>query len=316
MVSIFNAIRLIKLIKSVKHNKILIHQDHSFDLKKIIEKEVKDNILTTTSDLRFTQGKNKTFRTIPDLVIYIVDSYEPQESVKETINKYTSDSNIIIIGDKKSIRNIIKLFTVGNKFYSGNFLICFIPKQEPIEVNIEMQMFQTTINKIDLTFKTQKGLFSYKGIDSGTDFLLKSIDIKSNDTVLDFGCGCGVIGIYFAKKYPESEILMTDSNLRSIKFSKINAQLNNTKNISIKPAYLLTGIKGKFDKIISNPPTHTKLEEIEELIKKFKTVLNKNGEVYLVINKIVNYERFAEKYFGKVSIVAQNNQYKIIKLEN
>jgi 16S rRNA (guanine1207-N2)-methyltransferase len=316
MVLTFSTRRLIELIKKTEHNRILIHQDHSLNLKKIIEKEIDANILITTSDLRFTKGINQKTKMIPDLILYIVDPYESQELIKETINWYITRTNIIILGDRKSTKSIIRLLDTKNKFYTKNFLICFIPKQQKIRVNIETKTFRKTINEINLIFRTQEGLFSYRCIDHGTQFLLENIKgIKKKDKILDFGCGYGVIGIYLAKKYPGSQILMIDSNLRAINFAEINANLNDVKNVSIKSGYLLEGINGKFDKIVSNPPTHTRLEEVKELIRDFKRILKDNGEVYLVINRIVNYERFAEKIFSKVSIVAKNNQYKILKFQ-
>lgn len=264
----------------------------------------------TTSDLRFTKGVDEKCAD-PDLVVYMINAYEPTEIVKETINKYIENSDMVLIGEKKSTKAITKLLEVDKKFYEENNLICHVPKQARLENEIDEREIETELNGTKLRFKTQEGLFAYKGIDPGTRFLLESVKIEGGK-ILDFGCGYGVIGIYCVKK--GCEAVMVDSNLRAVEYAKKNAKLNKV-DVEIKPSYLLTEVKGKFDKILSNPPTHTKLEEIEELIKGFKRVLKKGGEAYLVVNKIVDYERIAEKVFDEAKIIAEKGKYKIIKID-
>jgi 16S rRNA G1207 methylase RsmC len=108
---------------------------------------------------------------------------------------------------------------------------------------------------------------------------------------------------------------MTDSKQKAIEFTKKNAKTNNIQNVEAKCAYLLRCVSGKYDKIISNPPTHMKLNELDELMKKTKELLKDKGEIYLVINNIVDYERVAKKYFNEIKITNQNEQYKIIKIK-
>lgn len=284
-----------------RYSRILVHRNsrEELDLGKV-----------TTSDLRFTKGVNEKCEN-PDLVIYMINAYEPLAIVKDTINKYIENSDMVLIGEKKSTKAITKLLEIDKRFYEGNNLICHVPKQARLENEIEEREIEAKIKDIELKFKTQEGLFSYRGIDPGTKFLLENVKIEG-EKILDFGCGYGVIGIYCAKK--GCETVMVDSNLRAIEYAKKNAKLNKV-DVEIKPSYLLTEVKGKYDKILSNPPTHTKLEEIEELIKDFKRVLKKGGEAYLVVNKIVDYERIAEKVFDEAKIIAEKGKYKIIKID-
>ncbi len=314
MNSDFNKDRLIKLINQTSSKQILIHQDHKLDLN-FISKETNANISIKTSDLRYTKGLNTDCENT-DLVIYIADSYEPQEIVKRTINKYVTDNDLIFISEKKSAKSILKLFECEKKFHTGNYLVGYLKKQQPINIDVESNTITTNIKDITTTFQTEKGLFSYKNIDAGTQFLLNNITINEQDEVLDFACGYGAVGITLAKKYPQSKLMLTDSKLNAIEFTKNNAKLNNLKNVEIKNTYLLRGVSGKYDKIISNPPTHMKLYELDELMMQFKELLKDDGEIFLVINNIVDYERIAKKYFNKITIKDQNEQYKIIQLEN
>lgn len=314
MASNFDNKRLLRLINERDYKNILIHKDFKIDIEKVISDINGVNIDIITSDLRYTRGKYEKYSK-PDLVIYFTNSYDPQVIIKKTINEYIKESDVIIIGEKNSTKRVIKNFKVNKKFYGGDLLVSLIPKQKTELIDLEKKVLKLKIDDIKLDFKTQPGLFSYKNIDPGTKFLLENISINSNDKVLDFGCGYGVIGLFLAKKYPKSKISMVDSDLRSLNFSKVNKELNKIKNVSIHPSFLLDNVDEKFDKIISNPPTHTKLRLVEKLFKQFKKYLRRKGEIYLVINNIVDYERIAKKYFRNVSNIKNNNQYKILKLE-
>lgn len=61
------------------------------------------------------------------------------------------------------------------------------------------KQIKVRINDLDLSFFTDNGVFSKKGLDFGTRVLLNSLpDLKGN--ILDMGCGYGPIGIYILVK--------------------------------------------------------------------------------------------------------------------
>lgn len=305
-----------KIIQNLNHDKILIHQNTHTKLKKELEKDTNAEINLTTSDLKYTKGEKQSFEKIPDLVIFIFGAYEPIETTKSIINQYITNSNMILIGKKKSgIKRIVKNLKSRKKFYSGNFQVTMIPKQEKTNTNIEKTEFSFKIGRTKLQINAREGLFSYKKLDPGTKFFLKNVNIENDDEVLDFGCGYGSIGLWFAKKYPQSKITMVDSDLRAIKSAKKNKKTNNLENINIKESYLLDNISGSFDKILSNPPTHTNLYEIRELLKGFSSCLKKGGEVNLVTNKELHYEDIGENIYGEVSEITRNENYKILKFK-
>src|SRR6056297_3593236 len=90
MNSDFNKDRLNKLINQISPNKLLIHKDHLKELNYFIE-NLDVTSCTKTSDLRYTKGENRECEKY-DLIIYIVDSYEPQELIIKTINEYVKNN--------------------------------------------------------------------------------------------------------------------------------------------------------------------------------------------------------------------------------
>ena len=52
-------------------------------------------------------------------------------------------------------------------------------------------------------FDVAHTLFSSHQIDEGTDLFLRTIDVPAPRSIIDMGCGCGVIGIVLARMFPD-----------------------------------------------------------------------------------------------------------------
>ncbi len=146
----------------------------------------------------------------------------------------------------------------------------------------KVKKINVIINNLPFSFYTDNGVFSKKGLDFGTRTLLENLlEIKGN--VLDIGCGYGPIGIYIAKKYKVS-VDMIDINKRSLELASKNADLNNVI-VNIFESNLYSNINKKYDYIITNPPIRVGKKILYQLLFEAKKNLNKNGELWLVVNK-------------------------------
>ena len=146
----------------------------------------------------------------------------------------------------------------------------------------EVKKINVIINNLPFSFYTDNGVFSKKGLDFGTRTLLESLkNIKGN--VLDIGCGYGPIGIYVAKIF-KTNVDMVDINKRSLDLSLKNAKLNEVK-VNIFESDLYSNINKQYDFIITNPPIRVGKKILYQLLFEAKKHLNKNGELWLVINK-------------------------------
>ena len=177
------------------------------------------------------------------------------------------------------------------------------------------QLIKVSVNNTDLTFLTDSGVFSKKGLDFGTRSLLESIpDVKGN--ILDLGCGYGAIGIYIAKT-TNSKVDMIDINERSVKLAKRNSILNNV-DVNIMSNDGFDNIDERYDFIISNPPIRIGKEKLYQLLNDALKHLKKDGELWIVINKnqgvksLIN--DFEKEY--TVEVVKKNKGFYIIKLKN
>ena len=179
----------------------------------------------------------------------------------------------------------------------------------------EVKKINVKINNLPFSFYTDNGVFSKKGLDFGTRTLLESLtNIKGN--VLDIGCGYGPIGIYVAKTFKTS-VDMADINKRSLDLSLKNAKLNNV-TVNIFESNLYENINKKYDFIITNPPIRVGKKILYQLLFEAKKYLNKDGELWLVINKDQGAKSVLKDLSleYKTSIVTKNKGFYIIRAIN
>ena len=179
----------------------------------------------------------------------------------------------------------------------------------------EIKKINVIIDKIPFSFWTDNGVFSKKGLDFGTRTLLENLaDIKGR--VLDIGCGYGPIGIYISKKY-KAEVDMTDINYRSLNLVMANAKLNNVK-INVFYSDLYDNICEKYDFIVTNPPIRVGKKTLYKMLFEAKKHLNKDGELWLVINKDQGAKSVLKDLNKeyKATVVCKNKGFFIIRAIN
>lgn len=166
-----------------------------------------------------------------------------------------------------------------------------------------------------LVISALPGVFSAKELDEGTNLLLDSLPELSGD-ILDIGCGAGVIGATVCQRMPDTIVTMTDINALALFSAKETLKQNNL-TATVVASDMFSDIQGKFDFIISNPPFHaglnTNYEATERFLRQAASYLKKEGQLILVANKFLRYEPILAEVFRSVSIIRENNRFKIIK---
>ena len=136
--------------------------------------------------------------------------------------------------------------------------------------------------------------------------LIKALEIKGNENVLDMGTGCGIIALHLAKK--GCRVVAVDINEKAIENAKKNAKANGLK-IDFRKSNLFEAINEKFDIIVFNPPyLPTKgedlawdggkdgIEVVRKFLKKAKKYLEKNGSIYIILSSLSNIKALKEEF--------------------
>lgn len=134
-------------------------------------------------------------------------------------------------------------------------------------------------------FKSNSGVFSKDEIDQGSQWLLHYLTgLNLHGSLLDVGCGYGVLGITLKTLYPELSVTMIDVNERALASAKENCQINKAAClVLLSDGY--QNIEGCYDYIITNPPIRAGKRVVYSILGEAFHHLNKGGSLVAVIRK-------------------------------
>lgn len=172
-----------------------------------------------------------------------------------------------------------------------------------------------TEGDIDLVFETLPGVFSADGLDTGTALLLEHLTVPEGATVLDVGCGVGVIGVVAGRRGAGS-VTMTDVSLLAVAAARRNASLTDVP-VEVVAGDVYGAVEDRqFDLIVSNPPFHqgkaVDYDMPQRLIAEARDHLNPDGRLVIVANAFLPYDRLMREHLGEVDVVATSPQYRVL----
>ena len=136
-------------------------------------------------------------------------------------------------------------------------------------------------------WRLSHGLFSSNGIDEGTGLLLKTlaseIPLDSCASLLDIGCGIGIIGGALKKRFPQIAVTLQDRDALALHFTHQNFKLNKMEYERLVGDTALEDVCGGFDLIVSNIPAKAGEPVIRNTIKRLPSYLNQNGVAAVVV---------------------------------
>lgn len=161
------------------------------------------------------------------------------------------------------------------------------------------------------------GIFSFDRLDDGTQLLLTHLEVPAGSSVLDLGCGYGVIGLC-AAKLGATRVDLVDDNLLAVAASRQNALNLDKKNVSAIASDVCSELHGlSYDLVLSNPPFHSgrkvDFDIAHAFIQQSAQVLRPGGRLLMVANRFIPYDEQMQAVFKKVNCVASDNRYRILQ---
>jgi 16S rRNA (guanine1207-N2)-methyltransferase len=169
------------------------------------------------------------------------------------------------------------------------------------------------------TFLSAGGLFSKDRIAKSTELLVGNIKPKAGDSILDYGCGYGAVGISLADSAARVQVRMVDSDIRAVRLAQKNVSANGVENARVVLDHTLDRFgNGSFDVVALNPPVDEGTETIFEMIDRAQPKL-RHGASFFVVAKV---KRGAKSYMRKLSetigpskVVARSGGYWVMRAE-
>ena len=158
------------------------------------------------------------------------------------------------------------------------------PGSEPVDPYFKKRIPYTCRGE-SFAFDVAHTLFSSFEVDDGTDLLLRTIDVQSPTTILDIGCGAGVIGVVLGRLFPEAAVTMVDVNLLAVRYARHNASLNGVERATVLGSVGLEAApQGPFDVTVSNIPAKIGDDAIErEFVLAPLERLRPGGDYWFVV---------------------------------
>jgi 16S rRNA (guanine1207-N2)-methyltransferase len=175
-----------------------------------------------------------------------------------------------------------------------------------------------SFNGVDFSLDSDNGVFSKNELDKGSELLIETLlPIDLGKSLLDLGCGIGVIGLTLAYFHPGLNVYLSDVNTRALSLCDANANtLRLSQKVTVLQSDIYTKVEGKFDSIVSNPPIRAGKKVTYEIYKGALEHLNDNGSLYIVIRKqqgALSVKSYLEELYGNVTVLARDKGYYVLK---
>ncbi len=183
----------------------------------------------------------------------------------------------------------------------------------PFDLDSWFGRYQCKAGDTELTVLALPGVFSAAELDLGTQMLLATVPAMKG-SLLDFGCGAGVIGSVLAKRNPGLKVIMVDINALALESSRRTLAINDLQG-EVHASDVYSDITGSFDQIVSNPPFHAGLKTFyaatETFLAKAPEFLRPHGSLTIVANAFLRYQPILEAHFKRTEVSNSDAKFKV-----
>ena len=164
-------------------------------------------------------------------------------------------------------------------------------------------------------YVARPGVFSWDRLDEGSRILIESMQIDRDDTVLDLGCGSGIVGLIAATL--SRRVISVDASASAVEATRRTYELNQVRNTEVRLSDCASAVFDlQFDAVVTNPPFHQGIGTDYAVARQFvldaARVVKPGGRLWLVANRFLRYEREMADRFSEVAVAYQDNRYRVL----
>lgn len=169
--------------------------------------------------------------------------------------------------------------------------------------------------EIEGGFVTRIGLFSADGPDPGSRLLAEALPARPGARVADLGAGWGFLSRAVLERDGVEEVHLIEADRRALDCAR--------RNIADPRAHFhwadatRPGDLGEFDTVVTNPPFHQGRSATPSLgaafIRAAAELLGRRGQLWLVANRHLPYEKALAARFGEVAEIGGDRSYKLFR---
>ena len=240
-------------------------------------------------------------------------------------SKLEAGGELLLVGAKKEgINSVAKKLTLVGEHpekldmarHCQLWSVLKTVKDKPFNLDDWLEEYQVVSGDDELTAISIPGVFSHGRLDDATSLLLDNLGKIPSGRLLDFGCGCGVLGAMLVKKNPEAMVELIDINALALYCAEKTLAKNNLKG-KVYPSNGLQGVTGRFNGVFTNPPFHsgvkTNYATTETFIRKLPDHMTKAAPLRLVANVFLKYSDIIDSTLDRFAAVTENTKFRVYK---
>ena len=173
----------------------------------------------------------------------------------------------------------------------------------------------------ELEIINHAAVFSREKLDIGTRLFIENLPVNERyESIVDLGCGNGILGLIAAIKNPAARIIFTDESYMAIEsaINNFSAVFADTREAEFLQTDCLYGVAdNSVSLILCNPPFHQHNAISDEvawqMFSESKAALAAQGELWVIGNRHLAYHAKLKRIFGNCEVVASNKKFVILK---
>jgi 16S rRNA (guanine1207-N2)-methyltransferase len=185
----------------------------------------------------------------------------------------------------------------------------------PVEAGSDYALHQVQARGQVWRYSSRPGVFAWDRLDEGSRVLIEAMQLDRGDTVLDLGCGSGLVGLIAATL--SRRVISVDASAAAVEAARRTYALNQVRNGEARLSDCASSVFDvQFDAVVTNPPFHqgvgTDYQVARQFVLDAARVLKSEGRLWLVANRSLRYEREMVGRFSEVVVAYEDNRYRVL----
>ena len=161
---------------------------------------------------------------------------------------------------------------------------------------------------------TGPGVFARDRLDEGTRRLIEATEFRAGESLLDLGCGCGVVGLVGARL--GNRVTCVDASAVAVEATR--RTLAGVRDAEVIWSDCALAVRDRrFDVVATNPPFHsgvgTDVDVARQFVRDAAHVLRPGGRLVLVANRFLHYEREMAGLFSVVRAIYEDGRFRVLE---
>lgn len=179
--------------------------------------------------------------------------------------------------------------------------------------------YQLDDEEIEIT--NHAGVFSRDRLDIGARLFIENLPVDERyHTIVDLGCGNGILGLLSAIQNPSAKMIFTDESYMAIESAITNFvnAFGESREAEFLQTDCLFGVPDEsVSLILCNPPFHQNNAMNDEIawqmFTESKAALEPKGELWVIGNRHLAYHAKLKHLFGDCEVIASNKKFTLLK---